>query len=129
MEEDPYQEDGNKVKVEDSKEGRQKEKEEGGEKEEVKGGGSNDSEDDKRSRRMSVESEESEESESEESEDEVLDVVEGLGPVEGIGFARKESTRLILLDIVGQDMLKLYCRDCNQMKINIERVCPACGAK
>ena len=58
-----------------------------------------------------------------------MDVVEGLGPVEGIGFATKESTRLILLDIAGPDLLKLYCRNCNGMKINTERTCPTCGAK
>ena len=73
--------------------------------------------------------EESSSEESESEEKEVLDVVEGLGPREGIGFATRESTRVILLDVASPNMLKLYCRNCNDVKMNDQRICPSCGGK
>ena len=47
----------------------------------------------------------------------------------GTGLGRRDTTRVVILEIVAQGVLRLYCRDCNQMRLNSEHSCPTCGAR
>ena len=70
--------------------------------------------------------------EEEETEEEQVTEVESeevLDVLEGTGLGRRDTTRVVELDIVAPDVLRLYCRDCNQMRLNFERICPTCGAR
>ena len=45
------------------------------------------------------------------------------------GMELESMGRVVLLDVAGFNKLKIYCRNCNSMKISRERTCPTCLAK